>query len=76
MRGTENQLDELHLGMVQHWLRRLEEGDMTAAELSVMRQFLRDNDIKAVPSAPRMARLDDAVASTELDKILPFTNAR
>lgn len=43
------QLSDLHSGLALHLKDKLDEGVITSAELSVLRQFLKDNAISAQP---------------------------
>ncbi|SCW77011.1 hypothetical protein SAMN02927900_04750 [Rhizobium mongolense subsp. loessense] len=58
-------LAQLHEEMAQKLLDKVRSGEVTAAELNVARQFLKDNNIDAVPKegSPLKSLADD----------LPFT---
>ena len=43
------QLADLHMGMALLLKEKLDEGTISASELSVLRQFLKDNNISAQP---------------------------
>lgn len=43
------ELEKLHVELTKQLLARVREGAATAADLSVARQFLKDNNIDAVP---------------------------
>lgn len=43
------ELDELHALLAEELKKRLLSGEASSAELNVIRQFLRDNGIDAVP---------------------------
>jgi hypothetical protein len=57
-------LEELHAALAKALKDRIESGEATAADLSVVRQFLRDNNIDAIPNEG--SPLDD------LRNALPF----
>lgn len=44
-------LQSMHGEMATAMLKRLRSGDFTAADLNVMRQFLKDNGVEALPKA-------------------------
>lgn len=48
--ATKEALNGLHAALAQDMIRRLESGEATAADLGVIRQFLKDNGIDAVPT--------------------------
>ncbi len=43
-------LDDLHKGLAEKLRERLNSDEITAAELNVVRQFLKDNGIDSVPT--------------------------
>jgi hypothetical protein len=43
------QLADLHSGLALHLKEKLDEGTISSSELSVLRQFLKDNQISAQP---------------------------
>lgn len=57
-------LSEMHLALTQDLLNRIKSGEAKASELNVARQFLKDNDITAIPT-------DDS-AIKQLVEELPF----
>lgn len=59
-------LEELHTGVATMLLDKIQTGEATAADLSVARQFLKDNGIDSVAFA------DSPIAN--LAAILPFEN--
>lgn len=61
-------LAELHNLLAKTMLEKIQTGELTAADLNVIRQFLKDNgiDAAAIPAAP-IRRLADA---------LPFVDDR
>jgi hypothetical protein len=48
-KDTNELLSNLHAGLAQHLHDRLSDGDITAGELNILRQFLKDNQISAQP---------------------------
>jgi hypothetical protein len=59
-------LSDLHEAIASDLLRRIQDGSATAADLSVARQFLKDNGIDA------MAQQSEPLAN--LAKTLPFSS--
>ena len=57
-------LSEMHLALTEDLLNRNKSGEAKASELNVARQFLKDNDITAIPT-------DDS-AIKQLVEELPF----
>jgi len=49
-RASEDALGALHEALAQHFLDTLKSGDAKAADLNVIRQFLKDNGIEVVPN--------------------------
>ena len=60
---TNEVLSELHAGLAHLFMERLREGTLGTAELNILRQFLKDNQISAQPS--------EGTAFGELAKALP-----
>lgn len=58
-------LGKIHLALAEDLLKRVTTGEATAAELNVVRQFLKDNHVDTVPQK------GDAVDN--LVHALPFT---
>nr|WP_250808780.1 hypothetical protein [Neorhizobium tomejilense] len=59
-------LSELHSEMAKKLLEKVRSGEVTAAELNVARQFLKDNNIDAVPKKDSpLANLVDELPFTE-----------
>ena len=46
---TTDVLSELHEGLAHLFLERLNEGNLGTAELNILRQFLKDNQISSQP---------------------------
>jgi hypothetical protein len=57
-------LSQMHLALTEDLLNRIKSGEAKASELNVARQFLKDNDITAIPT-------DDS-AIKQLVEELPF----
>ena len=49
-KSTTDVLSELHEGLAHLFLERLNEGNLGTAELNILRQFLKDNQITAQPA--------------------------
>lgn len=48
-KANEELLNALHGALANEFLRRIQDGTATAADLSAARQFLKDNGIDSVP---------------------------
>ena len=46
---TTEVLSELHAGLAQLFLEKLREGELGTAEINILRQFLKDNQISSQP---------------------------
>lgn len=57
-------LEAIHSALAQELLRKIQNGDATPSDLSVARQFLKDNGIDAAP--------DVSQPMLNLAKIMPF----
>lgn len=55
-------LEQLHCMLTSEFLARLRSGEATAAELSVMVKFLKDNNIQAAADAADMSELARTLA--------------
>ncbi|MBN9347496.1 MAG: hypothetical protein J0I48_15085 [Devosia sp.] len=60
-------LDDLHTGLAQELLSRINSGEATASDLNVVRQFLKDNGIDSVPKGNNPLQ--------RLTAALPFSGA-
>lgn len=49
MNPIEKLLEEMHLAVAKELLRKIRDGEATAADLSVARQMLKDNHVTSVP---------------------------
>ena len=61
--STTEVLSELHAGLAHLFMERLREGTLGTAELNILRQFLKDNQINAQPT--------EGSEFGELAKVLP-----
>ena len=61
--STTEVLSELHAGLAHLFMERLREGTLGTAELNILRQFLKDNQINAQPA--------EGSEFGELAKVLP-----
>ncbi|MRN66412.1 hypothetical protein [Brucella sp. 10RB9213] len=60
-------MDDLHSALARELLTRVESGEATASDLSVVRQFLKDNGVDSIPKDGNpLDRLSNAAN-------LPFT---
>lgn len=50
-KDTNDILSTLHTKLSEHLLDKINKGNLTAAELNVIRQFLKDNHISDIPRA-------------------------
>lgn len=48
-RDINDQLADLHSGLAEHLKAKLDLGTISGSELSVLRQFLKDNQVSAQP---------------------------
>ena len=48
--STTEVLSELHAGLAHLFMERLREGSLGTAELNILRQFLKDNQISSQPA--------------------------
>jgi hypothetical protein len=61
-------MDTLHAALAQELLDRVKSGEATASDLSVVRQFLKDNGIDSIPKkGSPMERLSQSLPFTETD---------
>ena len=63
--ASEEIMDMLHQELAQSLLAKVRSGEATAADLNVIRQFLKDNHISAIPK-------EDSPLKNLVDE-LPFT---
>lgn len=60
-KATDAVLSSLHGELAKVFLLQLQSGEVKAADLNVIRQFLKDNGIQATAENPDMAKLIDAI---------------
>lgn len=65
--ATEEALEDLHSALARQLAERIKDGTATAADLSVARQFLKDNGIDAQPR--------EGSPTDDLRNALPFPSA-
>lgn len=71
--SLEKILSELHENLANKLLAKVKSGEVTAAELNVARQFLKDNNIDAVPKeGSPLQNLTDALPFTGAEEHQPY----
>lgn len=68
-------LAELHAGLAYHLKQKLDGGIITTGELNILRQFLKDNAISALP-ADETAFGDLVKALPDIDKVIDMADRR
>ena len=64
-------LQELHNDLAKSLSKKIKTGEATAAELSVARQFLKDNGIDAIPrKANPLGQLADSLPFPDADGVM------
>ena len=72
---TQELLADLHASLAEHLKYKLDEGIITAGELNILRQFLKDNQISAQPVEG--TPFGDLVSSLpDLDKVVHFKSRK
>ena len=72
---TTDVLSELHEGLAHLFLERLNEGNLGTAELNILRQFLKDNQINAQPTeGSEFGEL--AKALPDIENVIAFKKKR
>lgn len=66
-------LAAIHAALAEDLLKRIRKGEATAADLSVARQFLKDNNISAVPvkNSP-LGKLAGSIPDFDADEDSPI----
>lgn len=60
--ATKDLMEQLHGQLAEDLINRIKSGDATASDLSVARQFLKDNDINCDgASSPKLKKLSDTL---------------
>ena len=72
---TTEVLSELHEGLAHLFMERLREGELGTAELNILRQFLKDNQISAQPSEGSEFG-DLAKALPDIENVIEFQKKR
>ena len=73
--STTEVLSELHAGLAHLFMERLREGTLGTAELNILRQFLKDNQINAQPAeGSEFGEL--AKALPDIDNVVAFKKKR
>ena len=54
--APEDTLGELHNKLAEKLLEMIEQGDLSASQIKEVREFLKDNDIQAVPTENSVIR--------------------
>lgn len=74
-KDTTEVLSDLHAGLALHLQEKLQDGSISAGELSILRQFLKDNNISAQPVEG--TPFGDLVSSIpDLDKVVAMKPRR
>ena len=72
---TTEVLSELHAGLAHLFMERLREGTLGTAELNILRQFLKDNQINAQPAeGSEFGEL--AKALPDIENVIAFKKKR
>ena len=73
--STTEVLSELHAGLAHLFMERLREGTLGTAELNILRQFLKDNQINAQPAeGSEFGEL--AKALPDIENVIAFKKKR
>lgn len=73
--STTEVLSELHAGLAHLFMERLREGTLGTAELNILRQFLKDNQINAQPTeGSEFGEL--AKALPDIENVIAFKKKR
>ena len=68
MAGDIKEMRELFNALVKELTKRVQKGECSATDLSVARQFLKDNGIEAIPDKhPGMEKLKEEVENLTFD---------
>lgn len=75
-RATEDALAELHGALAGEMKRKLDTGELTASDLNVIRQFLKDNGINSDGAEdPNLQSLSDQLPDDLEDNVTPLYGA-
>ena len=72
---TTDVLSELHAGLAHLFMERLREGSLGTAELNILRQFLKDNQINSQPTEGSEFG-DLAKALPDIENVIEFQKKR
>ena len=72
---TTEVLSELHAGLAHLFMERLREGSLGTAELNILRQFLKDNQINSQPTEGSEFG-DLAKALPDIENVIEFQKKR
>tara|TARA_E500000305_G_scaffold105523_1_gene103052 strand:+ start:729 stop:965 length:237 start_codon:yes stop_codon:yes gene_type:complete len=72
---TTEVLSELHAGLAHLFMERLREGSLGTAELNILRQFLKDNQINSQPVEGSEFG-DLAKALPDIENVIEFQKKR
>ena len=73
--STTEVLSELHAGLAHLFMERLREGTLGTAELNILRQFLKDNQINSQPTeGSEFGEL--AKALPDIENVIAFKKKR
>ena len=73
--STTEVLSELHAGLAHLFMERLREGTLGTAELNILRQFLKDNQISSQPvEGSEFGEL--AKALPDIENVIAFKKKR
>ena len=73
--STTEVLSELHAGLAHLFMERLREGTLGTAELNILRQFLKDNQISSQPTeGSEFGEL--AKALPDIENVIAFKKKR
>jgi len=68
MKASSDALNDLHGVLAEELAKRIKDGSATAADLSVARQFLKDNSIDSIPTkGSPLANLRDSLPFPSTD---------
>lgn len=73
--NTQELLSDLHADLALHLKGKLDDGSITASELNILRQFLKDNQVSAQPAEG--SPFGDLVSSLpDLEKVVHMRHHR
>ena len=74
-KGLTNALELIQTLMTDHFIERLQSGEVTPSELNTIRQFLKDNNITSTieASVPLQTIQTNLPTADELEKLMTMT---